>query len=212
MIKRKGVVTMKNLKKFAAIGMMAVMLVSSLCLTGCGGSKTEKIEGSAGLVYELSEDGTYYIFTDGKSCTDENIVIGNWHEENGKGLPVKAIGDWPFSMYDEGGSVPAKSVTVSDGITEYAEGTLGSMSYVEKIVLPDGVESLGTAAFLIDFELRELVIGKGLKRIEVDSFEKVPEDITIYFRGSEEEWNNVEIAERGNSVLNNCKIVFDYKD
>ena len=50
MIKRKGVVTMKNLKKFAAIGMMAVMLVSSLCLTGCGGSKTEKIEGSAGLV------------------------------------------------------------------------------------------------------------------------------------------------------------------
>ena len=108
--------------------------------------------------------------------------------------------------------MPAKSVTVSDGITEYAEGTLGAMSYVEKIVLPDGVESLGTAAFLIDFELRELVIGKGLKRIEVDSFEKVPEDITIYFRGSEEEWNNVEIAERGNSVLNNCKIVFDYKD
>ena len=51
-----------------------------------------------------------------------------------------------------------------------------------------------------------------MKRIEVDSFEKVPEDITIYFRGSEEEWNNVEIAERGNSVLNNCKIVFDYKD
>ena len=50
MIKRKGVVTMKNLKKFAAIGMMAVMLVSSLCLTGCGGSKTEIIEGSAGLV------------------------------------------------------------------------------------------------------------------------------------------------------------------
>ena len=145
------------------------MLVSSLCLTGCGGSKTEKIEGSAGLVYELSEDGTYYIFTDGKSCTDENIVIGNWHEENGKGLPVKAIGDWPFSLSDEGGSVPAKSVTVSDGITEYAEGTLGAMSYV-------------------------------------------PEDITIYFRGSEEEWNNVEIAERGNSVLNNCKIVFDYKD
>ena len=88
-MKRKGEVIMKNLKKFAAMGMMAVMLVSSFGLTGCGVSKTEKIEGSAGLVYELSEDGTYYIFTDGKSCTDENIVIGNWHEENGKGLPVK---------------------------------------------------------------------------------------------------------------------------
>ena len=35
---------MKNLKKFAAMGMMAVMLVSSFGLTGCGGSKTEKME------------------------------------------------------------------------------------------------------------------------------------------------------------------------
>lgn len=76
---------MKNLKKFAAMGMMAVMLVSSFGLTGCGGSKTEKIEGSAGLVYELSEDGTYYIFTDGKSCTDENIVIEQRLFGKGKG-------------------------------------------------------------------------------------------------------------------------------
>ena len=97
-MKRKGEVIMKNLKKFAAMGMMAVMLVSSFGLTGCGVSKTEKIEGSAGLVYELSEDGTYYIFTDGKSCTDENIVIGNWHEENGKGLPVKGS---PFCICDD---------------------------------------------------------------------------------------------------------------
>ncbi len=203
---------MKNLKKLTTLGLLFVFLISSLGMAGCSSKKNEKIEGSAGLVYELSEDGTYYIMVDGKACTEESIVIGNWHEENGKGLPVKAIGAWPFSMYDEGGSVNVKNITVADGITEYGEGSLGALSYVEKIVLPDGVESLGTAAFLIDFELRELVIGKGLKRIEVDSFEKVPEDIVIYFRGSKEEWEAVEIAERGNAVLNNCKIVFDYKD
>lgn len=207
---------MKKTKKLTALVLLFAFLFSTLSLAGCSSEKSEKeaekIEGSAGLVYELSEDGTYYIMVDGKQCTEENIVIGNWHEENGVGLPVKAIGAWPFSMYDEGGTVNAKTVTVADGITEYGEGTLGCMSYVEKIVLPDGVESLGVAAFLIDYELKELVIGKGLKRIEVDSFEKVPEDIVIYFRGSQEEWEAVQIEERGNAVLSNCQVVFDYKD
>ena len=202
---------MKNLKRLAAIGMMAVMLASSLCLTGCGGSSTEKVEGSAGLQYELSDDGTYYIMTDGTACTEENIVIGNWHEENGKGLPVKAIGEWAFTHHD-GNTVSAKTVVVSDGITQFGEGCISDMPLVEKVTLPDGAESIGSALFLLNFELKEVVIGKGLKQIGVDCFEKVPEDITIYFRGSEEEWTNVEIAERGNSVLNNCKIVFDYKD
>ena len=60
--------------------------------------------------------------------------------------------------------------------------------------------------------LKELVIGTGLKTIEVDTFEKVNEDFTIYFRGSEEEWNDVEVADRGNDILETCKMVFDYKD
>ena len=210
-MKRKGEVIMKNLKKFAAMGMMAVMLVSSFGLTGCGVSKTEKIEGSAGLVYELSEDGTYYIMTDGTACTEENVVIGNWHEENGKGLPVKAVGEWAFTHHD-GNTIGAKTLTVSEGITQYGEGGLSDMPLLEKVTLPDGAESIGAATFLLNFGLKEVIIGKGLKKIDVDCFEKVSEDITIYFRGSEEEWNNVEIAERGNSVLNNCKIVFDYKD
>ena len=71
---------------------------------------------------------------------------------------------------------------------------------------------MGVAAFLICFELKELVIGTGLKTIEVDTFEKVNEDFTIYFRGSEEEWNDVEVADRGNDILETCKMVFDYKD
>lgn len=57
-----------------------------------------------------------------------------------------------------------------------------------------------------------LAIGTGLKTIEVDTFEKVNEDFTIYFRGSEEEWNDVEVADRGNDILKTCKMVFDYKD
>lgn len=57
-----------------------------------------------------------------------------------------------------------------------------------------------------------LVIGTGLKTIEVDTFEKVNEDFTIYFCGSEEEWNDVEVADRGNDILETCKMVFDYKD
>lgn len=116
-----------GVKKLTVPGLLSVFLFSGFSLTGCSSRVTEKIGGSAGLVYELSEDGTYYEMVDGKSCTE--------------------------------------------GITEYGEGSLGALSYVEKIVLPDGVESLGTAAFLLNFSMKEVVIGKGLKRIEVDSFE-----------------------------------------
>lgn len=29
---------------------------------------------------------------------------------------------------------------------------------------------------------------------------------------AEEEWNDVEVADRGNDILETCKMVFDYKD
>lgn len=169
-------------------------------LTSCGG--VEKIEGSEGLIYELSEDGSSYIMTDASKCTVKDVVVGNWHDD----LPVTGIGDMAFK-FQEG----LNSVTVAEGVTSYGECWLDNGTCT-KVTLPNGVESMGIAAFLICFELKELVIGTGLKTIEVDTFEKVNEDFTIYFRGSEEEWNDVEVADRGNDILETCKMVFDYKD
>lgn len=184
---------------------MSFILVAALLCTlmvgvfaGCG---TEKVEGTAGLKYELSEDGSYYIMTDASEAESVDVVVGNWYND----LPVKAIGDMAFK-YKEG----LQSVVVAEGVTMYGECWLDNGT-VTKVTLPNGVESMGVAAFLICFELKELVIGTGLKTIEVDTFEKVHEDLTIYFRGSEADWAAVDIAERGNDLLETCKMVYDYK-
>lgn len=74
---------------------------------------------------------------------------------------------------------------------------------------------MGTAAFLICFNLKEVVIGTGLETIEVDTFEKAGDnyddhkEFTIYFRGTEAEWNEVEVA-ANNDLLEECTIVFNY--
>lgn len=186
----------------------SAFVLSSLLAVACGGVK--HVEGTAGLKYELSEDGTHYVFSKGYDAVSGDIVIGNWHEENGKALPVTEIGMWPFTTFSyDGEYTKVKSITVSEGITTLQEGALGACD-VEKIVLPNGIETIGVACFLIDFNLRELTIGKGLKKIEVDAFEKVT-DLTINFRGTEAEWKAVEVAEGGNANFDTYKVNFNYK-
>lgn len=197
------------MKKFLkSIMMLTVAVVGAslaFAFAGCGESGPERIEGTEGLKYELSEDGTYYIMTDASECTEPDVIVGNWYD----GKPVKAIGDMAFK-FQEG----LNSVTVAEGVTEYGECWLDNGT-ATRVVLPDGVKSMGTAAFLICFNLKEVVIGTGLETIEVDTFEKAgdnynaPKEFTIYFRGTEAEWNEVEVA-ANNDLLEECTIVFNY--
>ena len=197
------------MKKFLkSIMMLTVAVVGAslaFAFAGCGESGPERIEGTEGLKYELSEDGTYYIMTDASECTEPDGMVGNCYE----GKPVKAIGDMAFK-FQEG----LNSVTVAEGVTEYGECWLDNGT-ATRVVLPDGVKSMGTAAFLICFNLKEVVIGTGLETIEVDTFEKAGDnyddhkEFTIYFRGTEAEWNEVEVA-ANNDLLEECTIVFNY--
>ena len=197
------------MKKFLkSIMMLTVAVVGAslaFAFAGCGESGPERIEGTEGLKYELSEDGTYYIMTDASECTEPDVIVGNWYD----GKPVKAIGAMAFKFQEE-----LNSVTVAEGVTEYGECWLDNGT-ATRVVLPDGVKSMGTAAFLICFNLKEVVIGTGLETIEVDTFEKAgdnyndPKEFTIYFRGTEAEWNEVEVA-ANNDLLEECTIVFNY--
>ncbi|MBO5261665.1 MAG: leucine-rich repeat protein [Clostridia bacterium] len=54
-------------------------------------------EGSAGLEYRLSKDGTFYILTGIGTCTDRNVVIPNMY----KGKPVRIIDDSVFEINEQ---------------------------------------------------------------------------------------------------------------
>ena len=118
------------MKKFLkSIMMLTVAVVGAslaFAFAGCGESGPERIEGTEGLKYELSEDGTYYIMTDVSECTEPDVIVGNWYD----GKPVKAIGDMAFK-FQEG----LNSVTVAEGVTEYGECWLDNGT-ATRVVLP----------------------------------------------------------------------------
>lgn len=58
-----------------------------------GAESDENAEGSVGLAYTLSSDGTYYTVTGIGECTDTDVVIPSTYND----LPVRAIGDNAFA-------------------------------------------------------------------------------------------------------------------
>ena len=193
-----------KMNKWIAVILSLVVVVG--LLTACGGKKeAEHVEGSAGLEYTLSEDGTYYIFTGRGTCTDKDVVIGNWHD----GKPVKEVASQAANIEFSQGIWEVNSITVSEGITAFSFGSLWGTE-ATKIVLPDNVAELPQAMMLGNDNLKEVVIGKGLKSVGPDVFENMTLD-TLYFRGSEAEWKEIEINPVGNDPFTEANIVFNYK-
>lgn len=201
----------KFLKSLLLVAFSAVMAVSALCISACGGNST--VEGSAGLSYVLNDAGDGYIFSNLGTCTDKNVVIGNTY--NGK--PVVGIGEGACRDDKDAGDfkVVVESITVSNGITEMAFRGLQNWN-VKKIILGDEVPSLGMAAFRLNKNLEVIVIGKGMTTIGRDAFSKLEENaktVTIYYKGSEADWGKITIDESNNTFLQSakCKIVYNYR-
>ena len=96
--------------------------------------------------------------------------------------------------------------------------------------LPDSVEYVGTQAFsstpLTHFEfndkvdtfknifsicpkLRTVVVGKGIKKIEIGALGGTNRIDTIYYRGTKSDWDKINVVDVA-SALKNIKIVYNY--
>lgn len=101
------------------------------------------------------------------------------------------------------------SITVSQGIDIFGAAAVSNFT-MTRLVLPNGIESYGSAAFIRSEKLEEIVFGTGLKKIEYDSFMGCGENVTIYFRGTEAEWAQVEIESSGNELMEGYTVVCNY--
>ena len=196
----------------------ALMLLAALSL--CGGallsSCGEKhIEGSAGFTYKLSDDGTYYI-AETRGTFDwekeKTMTIGNWHD----GKPVKEIASMFTYNADSGTDVNplVDEIVVCEGITTLNFGSLWSTS-AKRVVLPDGIEAIPQALCLSSkYGVEEIVFGKGIKTIDGDltclPF-KEPKGIKVKFRGSKEEWDQIEVSGNTVQVFEQSTFEFNYK-
>ena len=76
-------------------------------------------------------------------------------------------------------------------------------------VIPDGVTTISTGAFMEDKSLVTLVVPTSLTSIGYESFYGCNNITNIYYSGTEEQWDEITIAS-GNSPIKKDKVTFNY--
>ena len=140
---------------------------------------------------------------------------------------LSSIGIGAFS-----GCESLESITIPDGVTSIGLAAFFWCDSLTSIVIPDGITSIGSSAFsgcssltsivipdsvtLINFgtfqgcsSLTSIVIPDGVTFIGYSAFGDCDSLETVYYRGSEEEWNEIEV-ESANGMLEDVEIVFNY--
>ena len=84
-----------------------------------------------------------------------------------------------------------------------------SCSNLSTVRLGDNVTSIDTNAFERCWKLERIVIPKSVTEIESGAFSSCSNLTTVYYCGSETEWNEMYIGSN-NDYLKNANIVFDY--
>ena len=108
--------------------------VNGVC-TMCG--KPEEGVATEGLVFTLSDDGTYYSVTDYTGSAKE-VSIPSIHQ----GLPVTSIGDEAFYRCTR-----LTNVTIGNGVTSIGNRAFYSCDSLTSVTIGDSVTSIGSYAF-----------------------------------------------------------------
>ena len=103
-----------------------------------------------------------------------------------------------------------ESITIPDGVTIIGKAAFSYCISLESITIPDSVTSIGEGAFYMYESLTSIVIPDSVTSIGEGAFAGCESLETVYYRGSEEEWNEIGIC-GGNEPLLNAEIDFNYK-
>ncbi len=114
---------------------------------------------SAGLAYQLNDDGKSYTLISLHECQDEDIIIPEIYQ----GLPVTAIGYAAFS----GGEMV--SVEMPDSISSIADNAFQNCYRLERVKLPANLRTIGSWAFS-GTALTELYIPENVSAIGREAF------------------------------------------
>ena len=131
--------------------------VNGVC-TMCG--KPDESYATEGLVFTLSDDGTYYSVTDYTGTVKDVYIPATY-----KGLPVTSIGDWAFSWC---GSLT--SIIIPDGVTSIGDRAFENCRNLTSITIPDSVTSIGVHTFSGCSSLTSITIPNSVTSIGGSAF------------------------------------------
>ena len=99
-------------------------------------------------------------------------------------------------------------VRLPGGLKELETSVFDHCTSLKKVSLPEGMEEIGSAAFNCCSALEEIVIPASVLEIEDSAFNACRSLKTVYYTGSRQQWERIEV-EGYNKYLLNAKIVFN---
>ncbi|MBR4241067.1 MAG: leucine-rich repeat domain-containing protein [Eubacterium sp.] len=156
-------------------------------------TQTLRISGS-GAMYDYDNFAAPF---SGKEMNYKYVVI-----EDG----ITSIGNLAF--YNRRGIL---SVTIPDSALSIGTGAFYYCGKLSGLTIPNGVETIGALAFYGCGSLTGITIGKDVKSIETGAFADCYKLKDIYYKGNEDSWENISIAE-ANTVLFAAQMHFSTSD
>lgn len=144
------------------------------------------------------EDGVLYIGN--HLIGAEYNISGNYSVREG----TKTIADGAFANCSS-----LTSITIPDSVTSIGSQAFYYCDGLTSITIPDSVTTIGGGAFSCCEGLTSIVIPDSVTSIGIQAFYDCDSLETVYYRGSEKEWNEIGIG-WGNDELENAEIVFNY--
>ena len=118
---------------------------------------------------------------------------------------VTFIGDYAFCGCDS-----LTSIAIPDSVTFIGDEAFYGCDSLTSIAIPDSVTFIGDWAFFDCGGLTSITIPDSITSIGEGAFRYCDSLTTVYYRGSEAEWNEIEIGSN-NYYLTDSEIVFNYK-
>ena len=200
----------KTMKKILCSLLVVVMCLTSAPLGGFVGLELPEFSVSEWFASKASaaSEGYYtYTITDGEATiTDVDTSISGdiTIPTTLGGYSVTTIGDYAFAY-----SYSLTSVTIPDSVTTIGDHAFHSCDSLISVTIPDSVTSIGDWAFAHCYSLTSVTIPDSVTTIGGLAFYDCDSLTDVYYNGTKEQWNDIEIV-IGNDDLLNATIHYNH--
>ena len=182
----------------------SVMSIGNSAFSYCSGLTSITIPDSVTSI----EERMFYGCSRLTSVTIGNSVtsIGNYAFSYCSGLTSVTIGNGVTSIGWEAFSYCSRltSVTIGNSVTSIGNSAFYGCSSLTNVTIPDSVTSIGDLAFDSCSSLTSITIPNSVTSIGDFAFYKCGSLKEVNYKGTQEQWNNIEIG-KYNSCLTNAK-------
>lgn len=197
------------MKKFFMIFFSAFWLLSIVYTVGAENLYEGKCGENVTYIFNnrgvLNIEGTG-IMKEYENAKDENIPWQNYrlqitaiNIQNG----VTSIGKSTFARCRN-----LTEITIPDSVNNISALAFLSCELLPSITLPKNLSTISDSLFYACKSLSSIRMHNNIKTIEVDAFGQCDSLQTVYFYGTPEEWNAIDINPEGNEALLNAEVVF----